>query len=93
MKSENTLREFMSGLIRVPKTAARVALLAILALTGTASGLTINLTFDSDTVFMNAGLTPSDIVQMRAACNYAASQFTTNYTDPINVNIFVIWVE
>ena len=79
----------MSGLIRVPKTRARVALLAILALTGTASALTINLTFDSDTVFTNAGLTPSDIVNMRAACNYAASQFTTNYTDPINVNIFV----
>ena len=89
MKSENTLREFMSGLIRVPKTRARVALLAILALTGTASALTINLTFDSDTVFMNAGLTPSDIVNMRAACNYAASQFTSNYSDPINVNIFV----
>ncbi|HEV2715420.1 MAG TPA: NF038122 family metalloprotease, partial [Terriglobales bacterium] len=90
MKSENTLREFMSGLIRVPKTRrARVALLAILALTGTASALTINLTFDSDTVFMNAGLTAAEIVQMRAACNYAALQFTTNYTDPINVNIFV----
>ena len=89
MKSENTLRAFMSGLIRVPKMRARVALLAILALTGTASALTINLTFDSDTVFMNAGLTPADIVNMRAACNYSALQFTTNYTDPINVNIFV----
>ena len=51
--------------------------------------MTINLTFDSDTVFMNAGLTPADIVNMRAACNYSALQFTTNYTDPINVNIFV----
>src|SRR6478672_1741951 len=89
MKSENTLREFVSGLIRVPKKQAGVALLAILALTGTASALTINLTFDSDTVFLNAGLTPADIVNMKAACNFAALQFTTNYTDPINVNIFV----
>jgi uncharacterized repeat protein (TIGR01451 family) len=89
MQSENTLREFMSVLIRVPKTLARVALLAILALTGTASALTINLTFDTDAVFMNAGLTAADIVNMKAACNFAALQFTTNYTDPINVNIFV----
>ena len=42
----------------MPKMRARVALLAILALTGTASALTINLTFDSDTVFLIAGLTP-----------------------------------
>src|SRR5437660_8902835 len=88
MKSGNTLCELTSRKMR-----ARFALLAILtwAVTagGTASALVINLTFDSDTVFMNAGLTATDIINMKAACNYAALQFTSNYTDNINVNIRV----
>src|SRR5438309_4409238 len=88
IKSRNTLCELTSRKMR-----ARVALLAIVAWAitagGTASALIINLTFDSDTVFLNAGLTATDIVNMKAACNYAALQFTSNYTDNITVNIRV----
>jgi hypothetical protein len=53
------------------------------------STLTINLTYDPDSTFTNAGLTASDIANMKAANTYAASQFTGNFKDPINVNIRV----
>jgi len=93
MKSGNTLCELVSELIRAPKTRARVALWAILAFAltagGTASALTINLTYASDATFMAAGLSAADIVAMKAANSYAASQFSNNFSDNINVNIKV----
>jgi hypothetical protein len=55
----------------------------------TVSALTINLTFDTDANLMAAGLTAADITNMKAACSYAATQFTSRYNDPINVNIKV----
>ena len=80
-------------LLRAHTARVRVALLAILALVvaagRTASALTINLTFDTDAKFMAAGLTATDIANMKAACSYAAKQFTDRYNDPINVNIMV----
>ncbi|MFN2622814.1 MAG: NF038122 family metalloprotease [Chthoniobacterales bacterium] len=54
-----------------------------------ASALTINLTFDPDANFTTAGLNTTDIANMKAACTYAANQFTSRYSDPINVNIKV----
>src|SRR5947207_6069436 len=60
-----------------------------LLLVRTASGLTINLTFDPDANFTAAGLSAPDITNMKAACTYAATQFTSRYSDPINVNIKV----
>ena len=92
MKSGNTLCELMSELIRTPKARARVTLWATLALAvaaGTASALTINLTYAPDATFTAAGLTAADIVKMKAANTFAALQFTSNYTDNINVNIMV----
>ena len=83
----------MSELIRTPKTQARVALLAIFVLTvtagGTASALTINLTYDPNATFIAAGLSAADIVAMKAANTFAALQFTSNFTDNVNVNIHV----
>jgi subtilisin-like proprotein convertase family protein len=52
-----------------------------------ASVLTINLTYDPDATFTSAGLTAADIVNMKAANTYAATQFTNNLHDSINVNI------
>jgi len=79
-------------LIRGPRTPARIALLAIFAsmmVAGrTVSALTINLTFDPDATLTAAGVT--DIAGMKAACSFAAKQFTDRYTDPINVNIKVV---
>src|ERR1700719_1072390 len=93
MKSGNARCESMAKLIRTPRVRARRALLAILALImvagGTASALTINLTFDTDAKYMAAGLTAQNITDMKAACAYAAKQFTDRYNDPINVNIMV----
>jgi hypothetical protein len=93
MKSGNTFCELMSELIRTPKTQARVALLAIFVLTvtagGTASALTINLTYDPNATFIAAGLSAADIVAMKAANTFAALQFTSNFTDNVNVNIHV----
>src|SRR5437763_393629 len=65
-----------------------VTLLAMLLVTRTASALTINLTFN-DSAMTSAGLSAADIANVHAACNYAALQFTSNYTDPININITV----
>src|ERR1043165_5405253 len=50
--------------------------------------LTINLTYD-DASLTAAGLSAADITAMKAACTYAATQFTSRYSDPINVNIKV----
>jgi hypothetical protein len=83
----------MSEPVRRRKTQARVVLGTILALTltagGTASALNINLTYDPDSTFTNAGLTAADITNMKAAMTYSASQLTSRYTDPIDVNIKV----
>ena len=80
-------------MIRTRQTQARVALWATLILAvipcRTASALTINLDYDADSTFTAAGLSPQDIIDMKAASSYAALQFTNNYTDPINVNIHV----
>jgi hypothetical protein len=54
-----------------------------------AIGLTINLTYDPDSTFLNAGLSSTDIANMKAAASYAASQFTNNFSDGVNVNIKV----
>jgi len=79
--------------IRTHGARARVALVAVLALImvagRTASALTINLTFDTDAKYTAAGLSAADITAMKAACAYAAKQFTDRYNDPINVNIMV----
>jgi hypothetical protein len=53
------------------------------------STLTINLTYASDATFTAAGLSTADIVNMKSANTFAASQFTNNFMDPINVNILV----
>ncbi len=83
----------MAKLIRPLGMRARLALLAVLILVvaagRTASALTINLTFDTDTKYAAAGLTAQNIIDMKAACAYAAKQFTDRYNDPINVNIMV----
>jgi hypothetical protein len=79
-------------LIREPRTPDRLVLLAIFAsmiVAGrSASALTINLTYD-DASLTAAGLTAQNIADMKAACSYAAKQFTDRYTDSINVNIKV----
>ena len=82
-----SLRDAMSS---KTKLQAGVILLAILVLgVRTASALTINLTYDPDSTFTGAGLSAADIVNMKAAASYAASQFTDNFTDSVNVNIKV----
>src|ERR1043166_5986264 len=86
------LYELTSPLISTLKTQSRVALLIIIfaVMAGrTASALVINLTFDPDATFTGAGLTAQDVIDMKAACNFAAQQLTTKYTDAINVNIRV----
>ena len=92
MKSENT--DSISKQIHTFATRARCTLLAVFLLTlaagGTASALTINLTYDSDANLMAAGLTAQNIIDMKAACRVATSaQFTSRYNDPININIMV----
>ena len=83
----------MSELVRTTKVQSRVVLWTILALFltagGTASALNINLTYDPDGTFTAAGLTAADITNMKAAMTYAKTQFTSRYTDPIDVNIQV----
>jgi DNA-binding beta-propeller fold protein YncE len=93
MKSGNAHFELMSKLIHTQRVRARLALLAVLVLVAAAirpaSALNINLTFDTDANLMAAGLTATDIANMKAACASAATQLTSRYSDPINVNIKV----
>jgi hypothetical protein len=93
MKSGNARCELMFKRIRPRRARAPLALLAILLLVlaagRTASALNINLTFDTDANLMAAGLSATDLANMKAACSYAAKQFTDRYNDPINVNIMV----
>src|SRR5437588_4596703 len=87
------LRRLMSALIFADRGPARITRSAIVALavaaTGPALALTINLRFDPDSTFTAAGLSSTDIANMKAAASYAASQFSNNLTDSINVNIKV----
>src|SRR5438874_1128244 len=86
-------RRLMSALIFADRGPARITRSAIVALavaaTGPALALTINLRFDPDSTFTAAGLSSTDIANMKTAASYAASQFTNNLTDSINVNIRV----
>ena len=63
------------------------AFVALWAIVPTAAALTFNLNYDPDSTFTSAGLSASDIVAMKAANTYAAAQFTSNFDDPIHVNI------
>src|SRR5260370_37669377 len=87
------LRRLMSALIFADRGPARITRPASVALAIAASGpalaLTINLTYDPDSPFTAAGSSAADIVNMKAAASYAASQFTDNFTDGVNVNIRV----
>src|SRR6266404_5390958 len=88
MKSEKTFWQLLSELTRRLRARAAISLLTMLLASGTASALTINLNFN-DAAMVSAGLNAGDIANVHTACNYAALQFTTNYTDLINVNITV----
>src|ERR1700731_2252593 len=80
-------------LVRACRTQPRATFLAFifsLAVTAVPGlALTINLTYDPDSTFLNAGLSSTDIANMKAAASYAASQFTNNLSDGGNVNIKV----
>ena len=78
-------------MIKILKRSS-VSLLAVVALMvsgRTASALTISLSYDPDATLMAAGLSAADITAMKAACDYAAAQFTSRYSDPVTVNIKV----
>src|SRR5437899_2991362 len=83
----------MSELIFADRDRARTMRSVIVELAITVSGpavaLTINLTYDPDSTFTAAGLSVADIANMKAAASYAASQFSDNFTDSVNVNIKV----
>src|SRR5436309_2999212 len=83
----------MSELIFADRGRARTMRSVIVALaiavSGPAVALTINLTYDPDSTFTAAGLSVADIANMKAAASYAASQFSDNFTDSVNVNIKV----
>lgn len=79
---------FRSGRLQ-PRASIAAILLSALVATAPAVALTLNLTFDSDSVFLNAGLSSTDIANMKAAAAYAASQFTNNFNDGVHVNIRV----
>src|SRR6266513_6167864 len=87
------LRRLMSELIFADRGRARTMRSVIVALaiavSGPAVALTINLTYDPDSTFSAAGLSVADIANMKAAASYAASQFTNNLNDGVNVNIKV----
>jgi hypothetical protein len=71
------------------RNALSVFLALMLVAGSTASALTINFEFLPDAQYNAAGLSAADITAMKAACASAAGQFTSRYTDPINVNIKV----
>src|ERR1700736_2578441 len=77
--------------IRVVGRRSRATLLALVlaaaAAATPATALTINLTYDPDSTFLNAGLSSADIAKMKAAASYAVSDLTDNLTDGVNVNI------
>ncbi len=59
----------------------------VLTSAGSASALIFNLNYDPDATFTAAGLTAQNITDMKAANAYAAAQFSSNFSDPININI------
>jgi hypothetical protein len=71
------------------RNAFSVVVALMLVAGSTASALTINFEFQTDAQYTAAGLSSADIIAMKAACSSAATQFTSRYTDPINVNIKV----
>ena len=81
----------IEALVRIMRAPGRATLLGFVLSTivTTAAALTINLTYDPDSTFLNAGLSSADIANMKAAASYAASQFTNNLNDGVNVNIKV----
>src|ERR1700730_6752557 len=87
------LRDQLGELVRACGTQPRATFLAfVLLLAATvvpALALTINLTYDPDSTFTNAGLSSTDVANMKAAASYAAAQFTNNLSDGVNVNIKV----
>src|SRR5689334_2123253 len=88
MNLRNIVRQLLSKISPALRTPACISLLMLVFVSGTASALTINLTFN-DNAMATAGLNATDIANVHAACNYAALQFTSNYTDPVTVNITV----
>src|SRR5882762_7546614 len=75
------------GVVR-QRRASLLALMMTAVLTSIpASAVTVNLTYDPDTTFLNAGLSSADLPKMKAAASYAAAQFSNNLTDTVNVNI------
>jgi hypothetical protein len=95
MKFEKTYSDLKLKLIQISATQARLiswamVALVVVATAGTASAININLTYEPDATFTTAGLSAQDIVAMKAATSYAASQLTSRYTDAnVNVNINV----
>ena len=95
LKSGNVRCGLVSKLTQIQGVRARrglvlLLLTVIMAVGRTAYALNINLTFDTDANFMAAGVSAADLPAMKAACQYAAKQFTDRYSDPINVNIMVV---
>ena len=71
------------------RNAFSVVVALVFAAGSRASALTINFEFQTNAQYNAAGLSNADITAMKAACASAAAQFTSRYTDPINVNIKV----
>jgi hypothetical protein len=74
---------------RVRRNMIWLIVFIALVLTRSAMALNINLTFDTDANYTAAGLSAADITAMKAACASAVTQFTSRYSDNINVNIKV----
>jgi hypothetical protein len=86
---------YHSILERIPSLPKRTvvafsAILCLAILSGkSALALTINFVYDPDSVFMNAGLSPQDIADMKAANTYAAKVLSDKYSDNIHVSFKV----
>ena len=80
-------------LVRIGRTHQRATALAVIlslaVATAPAVALTINLTYDPDSTFLDAGLSSTDIENMKVAAAYAALQFGNDLSDGVNVNIRV----
>src|SRR2546423_6555664 len=87
----NTRRiaKVLQGFRTQPRATLLAFVLSTAVFAGSAGALTINLNYDPDSTFLNAGLSQADIANMKAAMSYAVSQFTNNLSDGVNVNIKV----
>jgi hypothetical protein len=83
------LRELVRAWRTHPQRTFLAFVFALAVTAVPALALTVNLTYDPDSTFLNAGLSSTDIANMKAAASYAASQFTNNLSDGVNVNIKV----